>query len=217
MKEAKEESRFDFTGLTGALQGKKDGDLGINIENLKSTQAADKYHKEREDKKELAKLLENPEQSRKEVLKKQAAQGSAKAYDEGAKLTDAEKQLLHITALQSAEEKKNNGQPLNKEEQHALKREAKNKMEGKPTEIPPALKPKSDSSLQNLKDSTFDFLQGAAGGSKAAGSAAKEEMIHAKDSVVTFGKDAAYLAQHRSIKDLKTKKRLEKNRKDQEL
>ena len=217
MKEAKEESRFDFTGLTGALQGKKDGNLGINIENLKSTQAADKYHKEREDKKELAKLLENPEQSRKEVLKKQAAQGSAKAYDEGAKLTDAEKQLLHITALQSAEEKKNNGQPLNKEEQHALKREAKNKMEGKPTEIPPALKPKSDSSLQNLKDSTFDFLQGAAGGSKAAGSAAKEEMIHAKDSVVTFGKDAAYLAQHRSIKDLKTKKRLEKNRKDQEL
>lgn len=216
MKEAKEESRFDFTGLTGALQGKKDGNLGINIENLKSTQAADKYHKEREDKKELAKLLENPEQSRKEVLKKQAAQGSAKAYDEGAKLTDAEKQLLHITALQSAEEKKNNGQPLNKEEQHALKREAKNKMEGKPTEIPPALKPKSDSSLQNLKDSTFDFLQGAAGGSKAAGSAAKEEMIHAKDSVVTFGKDAAYLAQHRSIKDLKTKKRLEKNRKDQE-
>ena len=217
MKEAKEESRFDFTGLTGALQGKKDGNLGINIENLKSTQAADKYHKEREDKKELAKLLENPEQSRKEVLKKQAAQGSAKAYDESAKLTDAEKQLLHITALQSAEEKKNNGQPLNKEEQHALKREAKNKMEGKPTEIPPALKPKSDSSLQNLKDSTFDFLQGAAGGSKAAGSAAKEEMIHAKDSVVTFGKDAAYLAQHRSIKDLKTKKRLEKNRKDQEL
>lgn len=217
MKEAKEESRFDFTGLTGALQGKKDGNLGINIENLKSTQAADKYHKEREDKKELAKLLENPEQSRKEVLKKQAAQGSAKAYDEGAKLTDAQKQFLHITALQSAEEKKNNGQPLNKEEQHALKREAKNKMEGKPTEIPPALKPKSDSSLQNLKDSTFDFLQGAAGGSKAAGSAAKEEMIHAKDSVVTFGKDAAYLAQHRSIKDLKTKKRLEKNRKDQKL
>lgn len=217
MKEAKEESRFDFAGLTGALQGKKDGNLGINIENLKSTQAADKYHKEREDKKELAKLLENPEQSRKEVLKKQAAQGSAKAYDEGAKLTDAQKKLLHITALQSAEEKKNSGQPLNKEEQHAIKREAKNKMEGKPTEIPPALKPKSDSSLQNLKDSTLDFLQGAAGGSKAAGSAAKEEMIHAKDSVVTFGKDAAYLAQHRSIKDLKTKKRLEKNRKDQKL
>lgn len=219
MKDAKEESRFDFTGLTGALQGKKDGNLGINIENLKSTQAADKYHKEREDKKELAKLLENPEQSRKEVLKKQAAQGSAKAYDEEAKLTDAQKQLLHITALHSANEKlqSKSGATLTKEEKHALKREAKNKMEGKPTEIPPALKPKSDSSLQNLKDSTIDFLQGAAGGSKAAGSAAKEEMIHAKDSVVTFGKDVAYLAQHRSIRDLKTKKRLEKNRKDQKL
>lgn len=216
-KKKDDEKRFHVTGVKDALEGTKTGNLGIEVDNLKSTQAADKYHKEREDKKELAKLLENPEQSRKEVLKKQAAQGSAKAYDEGAKLTDAEKQLLHITALQSAEEKKNNGQPLNKEEQHALKREAKNKMEGKPTEIPPALKPKSDSSLQNLKDSTFDFLQGAAGGSKAAGSAAKEEMIHAKDSVVTFGKDAAYLAQHRSIKDLKTKKRLEKNRKDQEL
>lgn len=211
------EKRFHVTGVKDALEGTKTGNLGIEVDNLKSVQAADKYHKEREDKKELAKLLENPEQSRKEVLKKQAAQGSAKAYDEGAKLTDAQKQLLHITALQSAEEKKNNGQPLNKEEQHAIKREAKNKMEGKPTEIPPALKPKSDSSLQNLKDSTLDFLQGAAGGSKAAGSAAKEEMIHAKDSVVTFGKDAAYLAQHRSIKDLKTKKRLEKNRKDQKL
>lgn len=211
------EKRFHVTGVKDALEGTKTGNLGIEVDNLKSVQAADKYHKEREDKKELAKLLENPEQSRKEVLKKQAAQGSAKAYDEGAKLTDAEKRLLHITALQSAEEKKNNGQPLNKEEQHAIKREAKNKMEGKPTEIPPALKPKSDSSLQNLKDSTLDFLQGAAGGSKAAGSAAKEEMIHAKDSVVTFGKDAAYLAQHRSIKDLKTKKRLEKNRKDQKL
>lgn len=216
-KEKDGEKRFHVTGVKDALEGTKTGNLGIEVDNLKSTQAADKYHKEREDKKELAKLLENPEQSRKEVLKKQAAQGSAKAYDEGAKLTDAEKQLLHITALQSAEEKKNNGQPLNKEEQHALKREAKNKMEGKPTEIPPALKPKSDSSLQNLKDSTIDFLQGAAGGSKAAGSAAKEEMIHAKDSVVTFGKDVAYLAQHRSIRDLKTKKRLEKNRKDQKL
>lgn len=216
-KKKDDEKRFHVTGVKDALEGTKTGNLGIEVDNLKSTQAADKYHKEREDKKELAKLLENPEQSRKEVLKKQAAQGSAKTYDEEAKLTDAEKQLLHITALQSAEEKKNNGQPLNKEEQHALKREAKNKMEGKPTEIPPALKPKSDSSLQNLKDSTIDFLQGAAGGSKAAGSAAKEEMIHAKDSVVTFGKDAAYLAQHRSIKDLKTKKRLEKNRKDQEL
>lgn len=216
-KEKDGEKRFHVTGVKDALEGTQTGNLGIEVDNLKSVQAADKYHKEREDKKELAKLLENPEQSRKEVLKKQAAQGSAKAYDEGAKLTDAQKKLLHITALRSAEEKKNNGQPLNKEEQHAIKREAKNKMEGKPTEIPPALKPKSDSSLQNLKDSTLDFLQGAAGGSKAAGSAAKEEMIHAKDSVVTFGKDAAYLAQHRSIKDLKTKKRLEKNRKDQKL
>lgn len=218
-KEKDGEKRFHVTGVKDALEGTKTGNLGIEVDNLKSTQAADKYHKEREDKKELAKLLENPEQSRKEVLKKQAAQGSAKAYDEEAKLTDAEKQLLHITALQSANEKlqSKSGATLTKEEQHALKREAKNKMEGKPTEIPPALKPKSDSSLQNLKDSTFDFLQGAAGGSKAAGSAAKEEMIHAKDSVVTFGKDVAYLAQHRSIRDLKTKKRLEKNRKDQKL
>lgn len=218
-KEKDGEKRFHVTGVKDALEGTKTGNLGIEVDNLKSTQAADKYHKEREDKKELAKLLENPEQSRKEVLKKQAAQGSAKAYDEEAKLTDAEKQLLHITALQSANEKlqSKSGATLTKEEQHALKREAKNKMEGKPTEIPPALKPKSDSSLQNLKDSTIDFLQGAAGGSKAAGSAAKEEMIHAKDSVVTFGKDVAYLAQHRSIRDLKTKKRLEKNRKDQKL
>lgn len=218
-KEKDGEKRFHVTGVKDALEGTKTGNLGIEVDNLKSTQAADKYHKEREDKKELAKLLENPEQSRKEVLKKQAAQGSAKAYDEEAKLTDAEKQLLHITALQSANEKlqSKSGATLTKEEQHALKREAKNKMEGKPTEIPPALKPKSDSSLQNLKDSTFDFLQGAAGGSKAAGNAAKEEMIHAKDSVVTFGKDVAYLAQHRSIRDLKTKKRLEKNRKDQKL
>lgn len=218
-KEKDGEKRFHVTGVKDALEGTKTGNLGIEVDNLKSTQAADKYHKEREDKKELAKLLENPEQSRKEVLKKQAAQGSAKAYDEEAKLTDAQKQLLHITALHSANEKlqSKSGATLTKEEQHALKREAKNKMEGKPTEIPPALKPKSDSSLQNLKDSTFDFLQGAAGGSKAAGSAAKEEMIHAKDSVVTFGKDVAYLAQHRSIRDLKTKKRLEKNRKDQKL
>ena len=218
-KEKDGEKRFHVTGVKDALEGTKTGNLGIEVDNLKSTQAADKYHKEREDKKELAKLLENPEQSRKEVLKKQAAQGSAKAYDEEAKLTDAEKQLLHITALQSANEKlqSKSGATLTKEEKHALKREAKNKMDGKPTEIPPALKPKSDSSLQNLKDSTIDFLQGAAGGSKAAGSAAKEEMIHAKDSVVTFGKDAAYLAQHRSIRDLKTKKRLEKNRKDQKL
>lgn len=218
-KEKDGEKRFHVTGVKDALEGTKTGNLGIEVDNLKSTQAADKYHKEREDKKELAKLLENPEQSRKEVLKKQAAQGSAKAYDEEAKLTDAEKQLLHITALQSANEKlqSKSGATLTKEEKHALKREAKNKMDGKPTEIPPALKPKSDSSLQNLKDSTIDFLQGAAGGSKAAGSAAKEEMIHAKDSVVTFGKDVAYLAQHRSIRDLKTKKRLEKNRKDQKL
>lgn len=218
-KEKDGEKRFHVTGVKDALEGTKTGNLGIEVDNLKSTQAADKYHKERRDKKELAKLLENPEQSRKEVLKKQAAQGSAKAYDEEAKLTDAEKQLLHITALQSANEKlqSKSGATLTKEEKHALKREAKNKMDGKPTEIPPALKPKSDSSLQNLKDSTIDFLQGAAGGSKAAGSAAKEEMIHAKDSVVTFGKDVAYLAQHRSIRDLKTKKRLEKNRKDQKL
>ncbi len=146
MKEAKEESRFDFTGLTGALQGKKDGNLGINIENLKSTQAADKYHKERRDKKELSKMLENPDESLKKVLAKQKAIGSAKSYDESAKLTDAEKQLLHVTALHSANEKLKNksGATLTKEEKHALKREAKLKQDGKATVIPDVLKNRKD-------------------------------------------------------------------------
>ena len=205
-------SRLDLSGITDTINGKKEGTLGINIDNLKSVQAADKYHKERNDKKELAKLLANPEKSREEILKKQRALGTAKSYDEDAKLTDAEKRLLHITALQSAEAKRMTGEPLTKDEKRAVAREAVNKSQQKPTEIPPALKPASDSPIQNVKDSVVDIWQGAVGGAKAAAGAVKKDIADRRTQIAGIVDDVDYLRAGHSIRDLMTKKRLEKNK-----
>ena len=60
---------FSATGLTDAFEGKREGDLGVKLDNSKTLQAVDAYHEDKRAHKEAEKLKQAAEQKAKEAGK----------------------------------------------------------------------------------------------------------------------------------------------------
>ena len=201
----KSDQRVKFKDTAETIKGEKVGTLGIDVNNLKSVKAADEYH-------EVSRLLANPDQARAEILKKQQAAAADQSKAEENELTGAEKQFMHITALQSAQEKMITGEPLTPEEKTAVTREAKNKEKGIPTLIPTPRKPAGDSLIQNVLNFAADIRQGAAGGKQAARIGVRKDILEKKKQIGQMVVDAKYLREGHSLPEYVNKKRLDKEK-----
>ncbi|GEM_PF-2327263 len=68
MKSYKKGMVFNPTGLTGALNGNKEGNLGVNLNNSKTVKAIDKYHEEKRENKKKEQYRAQQEQQLKDAI-----------------------------------------------------------------------------------------------------------------------------------------------------
>ena len=183
---AQKDAAFKVTGLTGALEGKREGTLGVDLNKSKAMKAVDKYY---EDKKNAKRQQEQRAALHKRLEEAGGDESKLSKSDRKAlrkeKVEAAEQAKASAALHQRLEEVGGDESKLSKEDRRALRVER--------------------GEIQEKPDTVFRNMWGA---TKAGAGAVKKEHDDNRAARKQEREDRQYLKTH-SVNDLEIKKRIE--------